>query len=147
MKCNKCKTELIEEAKYCHECGNIILRKVSFIANGKTRKRELNILVDEIKKLRKETKELKDRIKLLEERSIIPNTITYPSLQQEDSSGTITWPGTITSPNANEPIFYTGTGFTDESDNTTTFGNSSANFTINSNSSNLVISTEGSIGI
>ena len=50
MKCSKCKEELVENAKYCHICGTIILRKVSFIANGKKKKNPLNIIIDELKK-------------------------------------------------------------------------------------------------
>jgi len=97
MKCSKCKTEIVEGAKYCHQCGMIVMGRIAFIANGKRKKRIENLLVEAMKEIKEEVKNLQGKIKDLEEKQNVP----------------LTFPGSITIPNNDGVVLdglVTGTG-------------------------------------
>jgi len=133
MKCSKCKEELIENAKYCHVCGTIILRKISFIANGKKKKNPLNIIIDELEKSKEEIEELKKKVKTLEEKEIFPVLGGQGTIPWTQPGPTITYPGdTITVPNTGDITFYTGSGTGNmnlTSDDSTSITSNSCTFT------------------
>lgn len=152
MKCNKCKTELVDDAKYCHKCGVVVLKRLTFISNGKKKKQTVNILVETLEDIKKEIDSLKNRIETVENRNnettFIPQPLqpTMPNVQPLITDGTGTWP--------NGTVWYT----TNNSDSITlssssgtesiTLDNSDSNNTFYSNTSTeLIVRTDGNVGI
>lgn len=59
MNCTKCKTELVEKAKYCHSCGAFAENKLSFLSGNKGRKKRLiEALIEKVEELNEKVEEL-----------------------------------------------------------------------------------------
>jgi hypothetical protein len=86
MKCKRCQTEVVENAKYCHNCGIVITTKLLFITKEMG---EENIIAELLDKMSK----LEERLKKLEEKNVNATTTTPWVIY--NGSGTTTPGGTL----------------------------------------------------
>ena len=148
MKCHKCKTELIDGAKYCHMCGIVILKRFTFISNEKKQKQIENILIEALKDVKKELDNVKEKVKNIEDKNNTIQPLTIPSQPIDTMPQTPQVPGIVTYPNTSDWYIYNtpDTGHITFGNGTTSSDSSDITFTTNS-SSNLFVQTDGNVGI